>query len=119
MHPSIRRSSLSAARPTIAPLSSRAFSVSAPRPGKQDLSTNDSIKTDSYPDDKHTTRKDDGLDVQSNSVLQAKADRSADTGGHATEQRDSRNSTQKAKQEHPEAPGVVIGMQDERGGKGA
>lgn len=39
-------------------------------------------------------------------------------GGSATSQSDSRSSTKKAKDEHPEAPDVVIGMQDERGGKG-
>ncbi|KAH9826022.1 hypothetical protein Tdes44962_MAKER03805 [Teratosphaeria destructans] len=44
--------------------------------------------------------------------------RQQDTGGHATRQKDERNSTAKAKRDHPEAPDVVIGMQDERGGKG-
>lgn len=44
--------------------------------------------------------------------------RSQDSGGQATRQKDERNSTARAKQEHPEAPDVVIGMQDERGGKG-
>lgn len=39
-------------------------------------------------------------------------------GGNATEQRDSRDNTQRAKKDHPEAPDVVIGMQDERGKKG-
>ncbi|KAK4897848.1 hypothetical protein LTR27_004620 [Elasticomyces elasticus] len=42
-----------------------------------------------------------------------------DTGGQATRQKDERNATAKAKKDHPEAPDVVIGMQDERGGKGA
>ncbi|KAK4546940.1 hypothetical protein LTR36_001672 [Oleoguttula mirabilis] len=41
------------------------------------------------------------------------------TGGQAVQQSDERNSTAKAKKDHPEAPDVVIGMQDERGGKGA
>lgn len=45
--------------------------------------------------------------------------RSQDTGGSATRQKDERDSTAKAKKEHPEAPDTVIGMQDERGGKGA
>ncbi|KAK5124813.1 hypothetical protein LTR85_001526 [Meristemomyces frigidus] len=40
------------------------------------------------------------------------------TGGQAVQQSDERNSTAKAKKDHPEAPDVVIGMQDERGGKG-
>jgi len=45
--------------------------------------------------------------------------KSRDEGGTATQRRDSNNSTAKAKKENPEAPDVVIGMQDERGGKGA
>jgi hypothetical protein len=44
-----------------------------------------------------------------------------DEGGadNATARKDSQNSTAKAKKDHPEAPDVVIGMQDERGAKGA
>jgi len=46
--------------------------------------------------------------------------RSRAKGGHdsATSQSDVRKSTERAKQENPEAP-VTIGMQDERGGKGS
>lgn len=44
-------------------------------------------------------------------------DKSQGSGGSATSRKDERNSTQKAKEEFPEAP-TVIGMQDERGGKG-
>lgn len=40
-----------------------------------------------------------------------------DTGGHATERRDG-GSTEKAEKERPKAPRPIIGMQDERGGKG-
>ncbi|KAK5140124.1 hypothetical protein LTR32_006988 [Rachicladosporium monterosium] len=40
-----------------------------------------------------------------------------DTGGQAVREKDERNATAKAKEEFPEAPDVVIGMQDERGGK--
>jgi len=39
-------------------------------------------------------------------------------GGTATSQSDARNNTERAKKDHPEAPDVVIGMQDERGSKG-
>jgi hypothetical protein len=45
----------------------------------------------------------------------AKADGGAD---NATAQSDTTKSTAKAKKDHPEAPDTVIGMQDERGGKG-
>jgi hypothetical protein len=40
------------------------------------------------------------------------------TGGHATEGRDSSGAAKKTKEEFPEAPDM-IGMQDERGGRGA
>jgi len=67
-HPSIRASSLSgAARPTMAPLSSRGFSVSAARPAKPSLST-DGVKTDRHPDDQQATRKDPKEDVYNASV---------------------------------------------------
>jgi hypothetical protein len=45
--------------------------------------------------------------------------KAAGTGGHATEEKDSAGSVSKAKKEHPEAPDPAIGMQDERGGRGA
>jgi hypothetical protein len=45
--------------------------------------------------------------------------KSRDEGGAATQEKDTNNATAKAKKDHPEAPDVVIGMQDERGGKGA
>ena len=44
--------------------------------------------------------------------------RTKDTGGQATREKDEVNSKSKAKQEFPESP-VQIGMEDERGGKGA
>lgn len=39
-------------------------------------------------------------------------------GGAATQQRDSTQSREKAQKENPKAPGPIIGMEDERGGKG-
>lgn len=44
--------------------------------------------------------------------------RASDQGGHATQQRDTSRSKEKAKAENPKAPGPIIGMEDERGGKG-
>jgi hypothetical protein len=41
------------------------------------------------------------------------------SGGHATEGKDSAGGKEKAKKEFPEAPDPAIGMQDERGGRGA
>ncbi|KAF2102559.1 hypothetical protein NA57DRAFT_71548 [Rhizodiscina lignyota] len=66
----------------------------------------------------HVTTKNERLDVQSDSSAEAKASRTRGEGGSATTQSDERNSTAKAKKDHPEAPDVVIGMQDERGRKG-
>jgi hypothetical protein len=42
----------------------------------------------------------------------------SDSGGHATEGKDSSGGMAKAKKEFPEAPDPAIGMQDERGGRG-
>jgi len=56
--------------------------------------------------------------TQSYEAGQGQISQQQDTGGSATRQKDERNSTSKAKKEHPEAPDTVIGMQDERGGKG-
>jgi hypothetical protein len=41
------------------------------------------------------------------------------SGGHATEGKDSAGGVETAKKEFPEAPDPAIGMQDERGGRGA
>ncbi|KAI7084620.1 hypothetical protein KC356_g6592 [Hortaea werneckii] len=56
--------------------------------------------------------------VQSEQSMGGRASRAQNTGGQATREKDERNSTKRAKEEFPEAPDVVIGMQDERGGKG-
>ncbi|KAF2774214.1 hypothetical protein EJ03DRAFT_370325 [Teratosphaeria nubilosa] len=68
----------------------------------------------------HFDTRDGGLDEApyANASRLLRSARQYDTGGHATRQKDERNSTAKAKRDHPEAPDVVIGMQDERGGKG-
>ena len=43
---------------------------------------------------------------------------SKEAPSQATSQKDQRNSNERAKKEHPEAPEPVIGMNEERGGKG-
>lgn len=102
------------------------------------LSTDDSVSTEAYPDSEHATNKKDKLDVQSANAAEGQKyplsslvhiilvltqhfsrSKSRDEGGTATQRRDSNDSTAKAKKDNPEAPDVVIGMQDERGGKGA
>jgi len=47
-------------------------------------------------------------------------DRAKAEGGkdNTTAERDTTKSTEKAKKDHPEAPDVIIGMQDERGQRG-
>ncbi|TKA60538.1 hypothetical protein B0A49_09969 [Cryomyces minteri] len=107
-HPSLRQY---AARPASIRVSRPFSTVYARR-------TDASVKTDQYPDDKHTTNKSDKLDVQSDSSNKGREAHSKGQGGSATSQADERNSTERAKKDHPEAPDVVIGMQDERGGKG-
>ncbi|KAK5115345.1 hypothetical protein LTR62_001545 [Meristemomyces frigidus] len=57
--------------------------------------------------------------IQSYESSAGRAARANDSGGNTTTQKDEQGATAQAKKEHPEAPDVVIGMQDERGGKGA
>jgi hypothetical protein len=53
--------------------------------------------------------------VTDDDVFRSKAKGGED---NTTAQSDTQNATAKAKKEHPESPDTVIGMQDERGGKG-
>jgi len=70
-------------------------------------------------DKQHATTKKDKLDVQSEQVGKAQSAQSSGGVDNTTSESDSTNSTAKARKEHPEAPDTIIGMQDERGGKGA
>ncbi|KAF3009771.1 hypothetical protein E8E13_009740 [Curvularia kusanoi] len=113
---------------SVAPLriaSARPFSVSAVRrvegyPGNK--STDASVKTDMLPDDEHSVnkaKKGDKNDIQTSNLADGLESKKSGKGGHATEQKDSAGGKAKAKQEFPEAPDPAIGMQDERGGRGA
>ncbi|KAL1619139.1 hypothetical protein SLS56_010227 [Neofusicoccum ribis] len=104
-HPSLRRG-LTSSQTTIRPLSASVPRYGYGKPQK------------SNPDEQHTTNKTDKNDVQNDAVHKGQEAHATGTGGTATSRRDERNSTARAKQEHPEAPDVVIGMQDERGRKG-
>ena len=66
----------------------------------------------------HITNRKDNLNIQSDSSNAGKADRtSGQTGAsQATLEEDQGNQNEQAKKDHPEAPGPVIGMNDERGG---
>lgn len=68
----------------------------------------------------HATDKKDQLDVQSKASGEARREKAAggDTPSDATSESDQTNANKRAKEDHPEAPGPVIGMNDERGGKG-
>jgi len=68
----------------------------------------------SIPDNKHTTEKDHKLDVLSNSSHEGQEERRNST--QSIPRNDSKK--QDPKKDNPKAPEPVIGMQDERGGKG-
>lgn len=60
--------------------------------------------------DDHVLRR-DGNDAQSAPSLQARREKEAARGGsQAISQKDERDSNKKAKEDHPEAPEPVIGM---------
>ncbi|KAI4242615.1 MAG: hypothetical protein L6R42_010964 [Xanthoria sp. 1 TBL-2021] len=69
----------------------------------------------------HVTNRNDELDVHSGASKSGARQRIEDNeheGSSATSERDPGNQNEKAQRDHPEAPGPVIGMNDERGGKG-
>lgn len=71
------------------------------------------------PNTPHTTDK-PALDVQAETSQQGREAHNSgkEESSSATSRKDQSNSNQRAKEDHPEAPGPVIGMNDERGGKG-
>ena len=81
------------------------------------LSTTSSRKAfyGSKPEDHVNQKKDEG-NVQHEAAKQGKAERASGGGSVAMSEKGKDNKNEKAKQEHPEAPKVVIGMNDERGG---
>ena len=66
----------------------------------------------------HATNRKDELDVQSGASQSGKRERATDNdnASQGTSEKDSGNQNEQAKKDHPEAPGPVIGMNDERGG---
>lgn len=62
-----------------------------------------------------SNRKDE-LDVQSGASQSGKRERASDKdASHATSEKDAAGQNEQAQKDHPEAPGPVIGMNDERG----
>lgn len=66
----------------------------------------------------HVSNRKDELDVQSGASQSGQRERAADNenASQGTSEQDSGNQNEQAKKDHPEAPGPVIGMNDERGG---
>lgn len=68
--------------------------------------------------EEHVTNRKDEPNVQSSASKSGAQDRAAGGSGQssATSEKDHGDQNKKAKEDHPEAPGPVIGMNDERGG---
>ena len=66
----------------------------------------------------HVSNRQDELNVQSGASQSGKRERATDdeNASQGTTEKDSGNQNEQAKKDHPEAPGPVIGMNDERGG---
>ncbi len=71
--------------------------------------------------DEHVTNQDHELDVHSSASKSGGRQRAAGDGrdSSAATEKDQGGQNEKAKKDHPEAPGPVIGMNDERGGVSA
>lgn len=69
------------------------------------------------PDD-HALNRTDELDVGSEAVRSGQRERAGESGpgSSAATEKDLGNRNKEAQKDHPEAPGPVIGMNDERGG---
>lgn len=65
----------------------------------------------------HVSNRKDELDVQSGASQSGKRERAADNenASQGTSEKDSGNQNEQAQKDHPEAPGPVLGMNDERG----
>lgn len=67
--------------------------------------------------DEHVANRKDELDVQSGASQSGMRERASgdEKQSQATSDKDSGNHNKQAQKDHPEAPGPVIGMNDERG----
>ncbi|MCJ1415316.1 hypothetical protein MMC32_001648 [Xylographa parallela] len=86
----------------------RSFTIAQPRLATEPGSTKASD---------HTTNSKDELDVQSAASKSGQRERAEGSHASATSEKDTRNDNERAQKENPESP-MVIGMNDERGGKG-
>lgn len=91
--------------PTPIPASSRQVADAHPTERRH---VNDVNETDGH-----------NYDIQSEAAHASKSERAAGTGAsQATTQKGGAEFANKAKKEHPKAPEPIIGMNEERGGKG-
>ncbi|KAI9813403.1 MAG: hypothetical protein M1827_004077 [Pycnora praestabilis] len=116
--PSLTRTVIQTTRPKTPPsslnLNSRSISSTSPRTADFGWSGR---QADEHLNDRQG--KQDELDVQSNSSGTAKRQKAdGKEGGSAVSEDDPGNNNERAQKDHPEAPGPVIGMNDERGGAG-
>ena len=67
--------------------------------------------------DEHVANRGDELDVQSGASQSGKRERASgdEKQSQGATEKDKGNQNEQAKKDHPEAPGPVIGMNDERG----
>lgn len=102
--------------PRTLPLTIRPFSTSLLRPSDPSIPRNDQGSESSTPGwsgrpgSDHALHR-DGKDAQSAPSQEARRGKQeGEEGSNAVSQKDERNANQRAKEEHPEAPGPVIGM---------
>ena len=71
--------------------------------------------------EEHAVNRKDELDVQANASQSGGRERASgdERQSQASTEKDSGNQNEQAKKDHPEAPGPVIGMNDERGQVGS
>ena len=67
--------------------------------------------------EEHVANQDHHIDIHASASVEGRKERSTGSRGEsASSEKDHKLGNQKAKEDHPEAPGPVIGMNDERGG---
>ena len=68
----------------------------------------------------HVARQDHHINVHASASVEGRNERSTGSRGEsASTEKDHKDGNRQAKEDHPEAPGPVIGMNDERGGVSA
>ncbi|MCJ1306654.1 hypothetical protein MMC25_000297 [Agyrium rufum] len=101
--------------------------LSRSQPQSRLLSTTSALSANDWKGrhgDEHVLNQDHEHNVHSAASQQGRKERAAggtedvSSGSQATSETDQGNNNERAKKDHPEAPGPVLGMNDERGGKG-